>query len=290
MGTINANGIELYYEVHGQGPRLLFISGSGGDLRVRPNVFDGPLPAAFEVLAYDQRGLGQSVDPALDRSGSGGSDKSANASTDNDTLGNYRMIDYADDAAGLLDALGWEGPLLVMGVSFGGMVAQEFALRHPDRVQALVLACTSAGGAGGASYPLHELETLPEDERAARHLELSDTRRDAAWRTANPDKWQTYLTMAQNTRRADRDEDGARRQLQARAGHDTFDRLPTLQCPVFLAGGCYDGIAPMANMEALAARLPAAKLEFFEGGHLFFVQDKKAYPRIVAWLSAQAAD
>ncbi len=267
MGTVSANGIDLYCEVHGQGPRLLFISGTGGDLRVRPNVFDGPLPAAFEVLAYDQRGLGQSDKPAHD----------------------YGMADYADDAAALLDAVGWEGPVLVMGVSFGGMVAQEFALRHPDRVRALVLACTSAGGAGGASYPLHELETLPEDERAARHLELADTRRDAAWRAANPEKWEAYLTMAQNARREDRDEEGARRQLKARAGHDTFDRLPALQSPVFLAGGRYDGIAPVANMEALAASLPQAELELFDGGHLFFVQDKAAYPRIVQWLSAQAA-
>ncbi|MEM8767269.1 MAG: alpha/beta hydrolase, partial [Pseudomonadota bacterium] len=293
MGTISANGIDLYHEIHGQGPRLLFISGTGGDLRVRPNVFDGPLPAAFEVLAYDQRGLGQSVDPALYQRIE--SDKEVNADRrdgdgwDEGAAGDYGMGDYADDAAGLLDALGWDGPVLVMGVSFGGMVAQEFALKHPERVRALVLACTSAGGAGGASYPLHELEALADEERAARHLELADTRRDAAWRAANPDKWQTYLTMAQNARRVDRDEDGARRQLQARAGHDTFERLAAVQCPVLLAGGRYDGIAPMANMEALASRLPEAELEFFDGGHLFFVQDKKAYPRIVEWLSAQAA-
>lgn len=266
MSTIRANGIDLYHEIHGQGPRLLFISGTGSDLRMRPNVFDGPLVASFEVLAFDQRGLGQSDKPAKV----------------------YTMADYADDAAGLLEAVGWEWPVLVMGVSFGGMVAQEFALRHPNKVRALVLACTSSGGAGGASYPLHELETLPEDERTARHLELADTRRDAAWRSANPDEWQSYLAMARNARREDRDEEGARRQLQARSGHDTSDRLPDLKKPVFLAGGRYDGIAPRANMEALAAGLPAAELEFFEGGHLFMVQDKTAYPRIVQWLNGQA--
>ncbi len=261
MPAVTANGIRIHYERHGGGPRLLFISGTGGDLRVRPNVFDGPLADAFEVLAYDQRGLGQTDKPGAE----------------------YRMADYADDAAALLDALGW-GSVPVMGVSFGGMVAQELALRHPEKVQRLVLACTSAGGEGGASFPLHELEDLAPAERAARHLTLADTRRDAAWREANPDKWQALLDLSLAGRRADRDESGAARQLEARAGHDTWARLPDLKMPVLLAGGRYDGIAPVANMEAMQTRIPDAELEFFSGGHLFLVQDRSAYPHIIQWL------
>ncbi|MGD8415496.1 MAG: alpha/beta hydrolase [Pseudomonadales bacterium] len=265
MPTVSANGIDIYYELGGSGPGLLFISGTGGDLRNRPNVFDGPLPARFEVLAYDQRGLGQSGKPE----------------------GAYRMADYADDAAALLDVIGWDR-VPVIGVSFGGMVAQELALRHPDRVSACVLACTSAGGAGGASYPLHELEGLPEADRAARQLALSDLRRDAAWRAANPEKWQELMDMARTARREDRDEGGARRQLEARAGHDTFDRLPSLRMPVLVAGGRHDGIAPVANLEALSARIPGARLALFDGGHLFLVQDKAAYPYIIQWVSENA--
>jgi 3-oxoadipate enol-lactonase len=77
--------IDLYYERAGQGAPLLFISGTGGDLRVKPNVFDSPLPKAFDLVAYDQRGLGRSAKPVIA----------------------YSMADYADDAAALLrDAQG----------------------------------------------------------------------------------------------------------------------------------------------------------------------------------------
>ncbi len=263
MPLVEANGIQIHYQLGGGGQPLLFISGTGGDLRNRPNVFDGPLAESFEVLSYDQRGLGQSAKPATE----------------------YSMADYADDAAGLLEALGWDR-VPVMGVSFGGMVAQELVLRHPEKVSALVLACTSSGGEGGASYPLHELETLDEETRAERSLVLADTRRDEAWRQANPEKWQSYLDLSVAARRADRDLAGAARQLAARAGHDTWSRLPDIAVPVLLAGGRYDGIAPVANMEALAARIPGAELELYAGGHLFLAQDKAAYPYIIQWLNA----
>ncbi len=167
MPHCNANGVSLYYEVTGSGERLLTISGTGGDLRQTPKLTDGPFAEAFEILAYDQRGLGQSSVPASP----------------------YAMADFADDAAALLDAVGWED-CLVFGVSFGGMVAQEFAIRHPGRVRRLALACTSAGGPGGASYPLQNLFQLDPEQRTAQQMELLDTRWDAAWRAENPDQVQ----------------------------------------------------------------------------------------------------
>src|SRR5271155_5185979 len=125
MPWSDANGVSPYYELEGIGERLLIISGTGGDLRQPPDLADGPLAESFEVLAYDQRGLGQSSVPPWP----------------------YAMADFADDAAALVDAVGWDDCLL-MGISFGGMVAQEVAIRHPQRTRRLVLACSFSGGAG----------------------------------------------------------------------------------------------------------------------------------------------
>ena len=265
MPFVNGNGIAIYYQRRGQGAPLLFISGSGGDLRNKPNQFDSPLTQHFELIGYDQRGLGQTAQPDAD----------------------YTMAEYADDAAGLLDALQLDR-VPVMGVSFGGMVAQEFALRHPERVKCLVLACTSAGGEGGASYPLHELQDLAPREKAEKHLTIADRRQTADWIAEHPDAWERRVQMSLAAAGPDGVSAGARRQLQARRHHDTYRRLPELAVPVLLAGGEFDGIAPPENMRALARQISGSELEFFSGGHMFLVQDKRAYPFIAEWLLAKA--
>jgi 3-oxoadipate enol-lactonase len=266
MPFTQVGDIELYHEVAGEGPPVLFVSGTGSDLRRAPNVFDGPLARHHTVLAYDHRGLGQSSKPDVD----------------------YSMADYADDAAGLLDKLGW-GPVPVVGVSFGGMVAQELAIRHPALVSRLVLCCTSSGGDGGSSYPLHELAELDPDERRRRQLAISDTRFDLDWQAANPEAAASVLErMAGDQEPLDDDPDrdlGARRQLEARRHHDTWDRLDRIVVPTLVAAGERDGIAPPANSEALASRLPDARLQVFDGGHLFLVQDRTAWQAIVEFLA-----
>ncbi len=257
----DVNGVSLYYELAGAGERLLSISGTGGDLRQKPGVADGLVGQSFEVLSYDQRGLGQSSVPPWP----------------------YAMADFADDATALLDTVGWDD-CLVIGTSFGGMVAQELAIRHPARVRRLVLACTSAGGAGGASYPLQELVNLSPDEGSARRMELLDTRWDEAWRKDHPE----MVALIAERMPAGTGESPARgltNQLAARADHDTSGRLGAIGCPTLVCGGRFDGIAPQANSEFLARKIPGARLEMFDGGHGFLLQDAAAIPAIIAFLA-----
>jgi 3-oxoadipate enol-lactonase len=231
---------------------------------VRPNVFEGPFARGFDLLAYDQRGLGRSSKPDVP----------------------YSMAQYADDAAALLDHVGWP-TARVIGVSFGGMVAKELALRHPERVERLVLACTSPGGAGGSSFPFHEIEHLQGEARARHLIPVSDTRRDATWAAANPDLYAQFVAMGSVDPYADEPghREGARRQLEARAKHDTWERLDRIACPTLIAAGRHDGIALPETQENMAARIAGAQLRFFEGGHLFMLQDREANRAIIEFLN-----
>ena len=255
MPFASIRDIRMYYERGGNAEsdrRLLIINGSGGDLRETPGILDGALAKDFDLLAFDQRGLGQTTKPDEP----------------------YTMADYAADAIALLDHQGWER-CRVYGMSFGGMVAQELAVTAPGRVERLVLGCTSAGGTGGASYPLHELLEMPPEEASALQANVLDTRGDAAGEMVG----QIIAAMAARREAAPSDPErdmGYRRQLEARRGHDTYSRLARLDMPVLLAAGRYDGIAAPRNQETMHAAITGSRLEWFEGGHLFMLQDPRA--------------
>ncbi len=267
MPAVRARDIDIHYELEGEGPRVLNISGTGGDLRRKP-ALASILGDAFTTLSYDQRGLGQTTIPD----------------------GPYSMAGYAADAAALLDALGWER-CMVMGTSFGGMVAQEFAVTFPGRVAKLVLNCTSSGGAGKPSYPLHELQSLEPETRIRAQIRLSDTRVTPEWEQANARELEALLDQRREAAAIGADEPrrelGARLQLEARIHHDVYDRLPALTMPVLVCAGAYDGIAPPANSRAIAARIPNARYEEFEGGHGFLWQDPRAAGAIAAFLRGE---
>jgi 3-oxoadipate enol-lactonase len=257
------DGIDLAWERSGSGPRVLYCNGSGATL-----AGSAPLVALLgrgvDLVAYDQRGMGASGPAPAP----------------------YDMARLAADAVGLLDVVGWE-TAAVVGVSFGGMVAQELAVTVPDRVTRLALLCTSAGGAGGSSYPLHELESLDGGARAAARARLLDDRFDAAWLTDHPGDQALVDLLTATT--PDEDPEavaGRRAQLEARRHHDVWDRLGAVTCPTWVGCGRYDPIAPMANAEAIASRIPGARLHVYDGGHAFFVQDRAALPDLRRFLGA----
>ena len=268
MPVAKVRDIDVYYEMHGHGERVLSISGSGNDLRANPRRAEGALERNFATLSYDQRGLGQTHKP--------------------DTP--YTMMDYADDAAALLDAVGWPSAHVV-GLSFGGMVAQHLAVAHPSRVERLVIGCTSAGGVGGASFDLREHASLDPEARRRRSLELLDRRCDFS-RTPPviaPGLEPLFAAFA-NAAALDPADPvramGMRRQLDARADHDATAGLGTITSPTLVVAGRYDEQAPLVNSEYLAANIPGARLLVADGGHAFMLQDPTAWPLIVAFLQA----
>lgn len=256
------NDIELYYERRGTGPRLLFLNGSGSSIATSElliKLFTGD----FDVLVHDQRGLGDSAIPP----------------------GPYEMADYAADALALLDHEGWDRARVV-GVSFGGMVAQELAVSAPERVERLALLCTSPGGAGGASYPLQELTTMPPEAARAKGTELLDTRFTPEWLATHDGDRGLAEMMAARRGGAKPAEQlrGEVEQLGARSRHDVCDRLGAITAPTLVAGGRFDGIAPPSNSEFIAGHVAGAQLRLYEGGHAFFAQDPAALPEVIAFL------
>ena len=193
------------------------------------------------------------------------------------------MKQYADDAADLIDKLNLPR-LPVMGVSFGGMVAQELAIRYPEKVSKLVLVCTSSGGEGGSSYPLHELQELDEDTRLETNIQINDLRITDNWIKENYDDWEKLKELSLSRVQYKPQQDGLMNQLLARKDHDTSDRLSQIKIPVLLQGGKYDGIAPPENMKYLRENIKCSTLKLYEGGHLFLIQDKQAFKDIISWL------
>ncbi|MEM8707360.1 MAG: alpha/beta fold hydrolase, partial [Actinomycetota bacterium] len=186
--------------------------------------------------------------------------------------------DFADDAARLCAELGWDR-CRVVGTSFGGMVAQHLAIRHPLLVERLVLNCTSPGG-HLASYPLDEVYDLPADEAAELRLRLTDRRYETEGTLPGLD------VLVPRYRQTVEPSPGFRAQLAARKDHDAIDGLGAITAPTLVCAGRYDGIAPAANSEHLARLIPGAELDVFEGGHLFMFQDRRSRQRTLEFLQA----
>jgi len=247
------NGNDIAWDRAGDGPPLLFLHGSGST--VASNVLlRRPFERHFDVLTLDYRASGESEIPT----------------------GAFTMADCAADALALTDLAGWDR-FRVAGMSFGGMVAQELAVTVPERIERLALLCTSPGGDGGASFPLHE---------GPPPATVIDTRFRPEWLADHPRDQVLLEVLAKRSEGKTFDViRGEGMQLAARRHHDVWDRLDRISCPTLVAAGRYDGLAPLANSEAIASRITGSTLRVYEGGHVFVIQDRSAMEGVIDFLA-----
>src|SRR5215207_8480994 len=258
MPKVTVRGVGLYYEEHGRGEPLVLVPGFGTGLWI----WYRQVPAfaeRFRVIIFDPRGVARSQAPDAP----------------------FTMRDLADDLAALLDASQVERAH-VLGASFGGFVAQEFALAHPERTRSLVLCCTSYGGPGhrppapATLAAIASTKGLNTEERVRENLLLAFSPRFVEERPAEAER--VINLRAEN----DVPEHAYLRQLQAAVAFDAAARVGAIRVPTLVITGDEDAIVPHENSLNLAAAIPGASLQVIGGGsHAFFVEQAEAFNRAV---------
>jgi len=259
MPRVQADSIALNYTRRGSGVPLLLIMGFGASAAMWDDAFVDLLAPHFDVITVDNRGTGESEkrDEEID------------------------MATLADDAANLLTALSLERAH-VFGVSMGGMIAQEFALRHPARLRRLVLGCTNHGGAETVRASPEVVELLLPQRGVSP--------REAIQRTYAA--MVTPETLANESAFLD-DMAGRmlahatpvfvfRRQMEAIGRFDASERLHEISAPTLVIAGDRDCLVPPQNAELLAAAIPQARLAIIPGAaHNFFWEARPRTAQLV---------
>jgi pimeloyl-ACP methyl ester carboxylesterase len=250
MPISQIRNLKIHYQIRGLGEPLLLIMGYRGSGYMWGEELLDPLSRYFRVITFDNRGTGKSDKP--------------NAP--------YTLPMMADDAVGLLESLGIK-QAHVFGVSMGGMIAQELALRYPRQVDRLILGCTHCGGPFATLPPLPILEKLltpphmPREEAIRRQWPVMFS---SAFVMDNPEFFNrlTERSMAYPTPLH-----SAMRQAMAIQRFNTYGRLSQIKAPTLVTTGSDDILVPPANAYLLADRIPGASLEILPGlGHGFFWQ------------------
>ena len=253
----------LHFERAGRGEPLLWITG----FTISAAVFEPVLPLytdRFDCLTYDNRGSGRSASPLRPTS----------------------MPELAADAVRVLDAAGVQSAH-VYGLSMGGMIAQELAIRFPERVRGLVLGGTSPGGPRAVRPTLAELSALGGG--ALRGLVepgrpvLARMLFSPGFRAREPERVRELLRFFAAHRARPQ---GVAAHWWASVYHDTVSRLGRIEAPTLVMHGGADTMAPLANAELLAERIPDAELAVVPGaGHAFLLEQPEASrDRLVEWL------
>ena len=261
-GTVQANGQELYYALHGEGPPLVLVMGIGYDSSLWTLAQVPVLSTQFQVILVDNRDAGRSS-------------KARNP---------YEIADMADDLAGLLDALGIQRSH-VLGLSMGGMIALEFALRHGDRLDRLVVAGTGAAPARSAVDPIQiwswvkandatgevfggqQFVSLFSTEFLRNHEAVRDT---AELLASNP----YPISPEAYGRQA-----GAYRQF------DSLDRLAGITAPTLVVVGEQDLLTPPWIAREVAEAIPGARFEVIRGdgsSHVVPIERPDEFNRLVS--------
>lgn len=234
---LRPDGCRLYLETHGEpaGEPLVLLEGVGGTISGwRRNI--PRLSRELFVVAFDLRGNGRSDAPDQPQT----------------------MATFVDDTLAVMDHVGASSAHLY-GQSFGGMVAQELALGHPDRVRSLILAATHAGGA----HVIRNRATVPKDRP---YLALYS----AAFAGERFDRVREDLVVGARYRQRPH---AARRQREAGRGFDVHDRLPEIAVPTLVLHGTDDRMVHADNARVLAGRIPGAELMLLEGaGHVYHAE------------------
>ena len=239
--------MRIAWERHGSGPPVLLIHGLGYARWGWEPVLPG-LAEHFDVLLFDNRGIGESDAPP----------------------GPYTVAEMAADAVRVLDEAGVDRAHVV-GTSLGGMIAQELALSYPDRVDRLVLACTTPGGQRAHPMPSETVRLITQ----APTLEPAVALRRFVENALAPSTVERRPELVEQilAHRLAAPQDPAAWAAQAAAGatFDAHDRLGALTAPTLVLTGDEDVVVDPRNSELLVQLLPDARLASFpDAGHLFF--------------------
>jgi 3-oxoadipate enol-lactonase len=238
MPFLTSNGITLHYDVVGEGQAVCLINGYRLSAAAWPESFIAQLSTRLTVIAFDNRGTGRSDKPQ----------------------GGYEFANLAQDVIGLLDGLRLPSAHL-LGFSMGGAIAQEVAIRFPDRIDRLILFGTFCGGvwAEPASYSVFK-------RLLSRGNQTPEEAARQAWPvTYSPD----YLAAnaAAVERQLGREMEHptptyvADRQMEALRKFDSYRHLPRIRAPTLVATGTHDLLVRPRNSEILTSRIPNARRE-----------------------------
>ncbi len=252
MPLLKINNYNIYYEVHGDNYPLLMIQGLGANLLWWGEGLIKEISRHFKVIVFDNRGTGRSEAPD----------------------GDFSLEDLAGDAARLLEALEITRAH-ILGISMGGMIAQEFALHYADKVEKLVLCASHCGGPEVVSPSSQVLKILAEPREGRPVIDIINDSIPILFSEDFVRRNRPYIDMIiKNIIEMPVPSDIFERQLKAILLFNACGRLAGISMPTLIMHGQKDVLVPPRNGEILAAKIAGARLKLFENSaHALFSQE-----------------